>query len=483
MIPQEEENHNTTLLSSDAEKEFAESSERLGELYEGRETHTLVSIADQNIATRQSEDVQIPFKHRKEREIILGMKFGQNDWTPEDVAHIKLFADPIIESPYSEAFLHVQQEHIRSRDLKLCQEYGCTVEELPTFEVLPRLVTRGPLPHKGVTPLPQKTKIDTLSFTAQEDFYILQDLLRLSISQDIKFLPRKSGTNGYRDGFNIVLNNQDLGILSYGSNHNVYQDQKPLIEIGGNGKTDKIDWQLFHYYANLLKSPTVKRIDIALDTFNGEISIEQVIEDHKNLKFKATNAPKNPKITPYGTLQPDGTNPGRTIYIGSLQSSKFIRFYEKAYEIFKRELNNDDPNASPTTLGIKKLFANGGEIEIEGFNQDKAIDIRKWVRAEIEFKSGNCEIPLDILVNQDQYFSGAYPYCKEILEMTDGKKPNRLMTEDELSLEVRIKNIKAIAGSLIDDLIILGYSNDQIIEQLKGNKGASQKLIRSGILK
>lgn len=489
MIQQKQENHNSIeKSSSNLPPPSARYSERGEEAKNVRETHTLVSIAGsdelpepcedeqknkgEGVPTVETEAIHKPTPKEKLKEKILSMKFSN-------------FIEEC-ESQGEEYLYDFQQEmeRVKQEDLKqLAKEHGCEVHELPTKLLLPRLVTRGPLPPPTVTPLPQKTKIDSLSFTAQEHYSIMQDLLLLSISQELMFLPRKSGMNGYRDGFNIVLNGQDLGTLSYGSNHNPYQDQKPQIEIGGNGKSDKVNWSLFHYYASLLKSPAVKRVDIALDTFNGEISIESVTEAHANLRFKAKNAPKNPLITPYGGLQPDGTNPGRTVYIGSLQSSKFIRFYEKAYEIFKKELKNEDPNASPTTLGVRKVFEEGGSIGFEGYNNNEPIDIRKWIRAEIELKAGNCEIPLEILIETDKYFIGAYPYCEELLQMCDGKRPKRLMTEDELDWEVRTKNHKAITGSFIEDAIYKGYSDHEIIQMLRSGRGPSQKLIRSGSIK
>lgn len=345
------------------------------------------------------------------------------------------------------------------------------------------LVTRGPLNPNEVTPLPQKTKIDTLSFTAEEPFFIMKELLVLSCKEEnLKFLPRKNGINGYTRGYDIVLNGQSLGVLSYGSGFNEAQASRPQIYIEGSGKTDKFDFFKFYQYSKLLLEGRIKRIDIALDTFKKEFSIESAIEAHIDMKFKAPNAPKNPKITPYGQIQPDGSNPGRTVYIGSLQSSKFVRFYEKGYEYYKNEIAKENAD-TPRVLGIQKLFETGDPTTVEDFNNGEPFDIRNWIRAEVEFKDGNCVLPLEMLINTDSFFSGSYQYLGEILNMCNGEKPKRLMTEMEMDLDIRKKNIKAIAGSLIDDLLYLGYSPEQIIQELKGGKGPSQKLIKSGLVK
>lgn len=348
------------------------------------------------------------------------------------------------------------------------------------------LVTRGPHTITDDTPPPQKTKIDTLSFTAEEPFFIMKELITLSCKEEnVHFIPRKFGINGYSRGYDIVLNGRDLGVLSYGSSFNEAQNGRPQIYIEGSGKTDCFNWGKFYHYAKLLLDPRITRTDIALDTFKKDFSIESATQAHIDLKFKALKANRNPKITPYGQIQPDGTNPGRTIYIGSLQSSKFIRFYEKGYEYYKNEIKKIEEGTvdTPRLLGIQKLFETGELTTIDEVNEGTPFDIRNWIRAEVEFKNGNCELPLDMLIETDKYFSGAYPYCSEILNMTDGKKPPRLLTEIEMELDIRKKNMKAIAGSLIDDLLYLGYTEKQIIEELRGGKGPSQKLIRSGLVK
>ena len=44
-----------------------------------------------------------------------------------------------------------------------------------------------------------------------------------------------------------------------------------------------------------------------------------------------------------------------------------------------------------------------------------------WVRFETEFRAGDIEIPLDILLYPSSYLGGAYPICKAIFK-TEAKR-------------------------------------------------------------
>lgn len=399
----------------------------------------------------------------------------------EDITTIKHNSESLSTSPQwsdSDAVQPALQDslHASSESAELWRENIAT-EVLEA--AMPRLVTRGPHMVPPSPLPPQKTKLDTLRITAEESVNIMKELVVLSCP-DVIFIPRKNGLNGYTKAYNIVLYGQELGTLCHCAPHNERQNERPQLEIGGNGKCQKINWNIFYHYLQQLTKPSIKQVHICLDMFKGELTIEDVEQAHKDLKFQSKKASKNPLITPYGTIQPDGRNPGRSRYIGSMQSSKFIRFYEKAYEVFKGPLQRENENYESQL--VKAMFKSDDPFIIEGYNDDKPIDLRKWLRAEIELKDGNCVIPLDVVVDCDKYFAGAYPFCEELLQMTDGKQPLRLKNNHDLEFEKRRLNHKAITGSFIDDCIYMGYSNDEIVNMLKGGKGPSQKLIKSGIL-
>lgn len=369
----------------------------------------------------------------------------------------------------------------------LIELFGSAIEEAEEFKGTepttdkPRLVTRGPHSYPP-TQQKQFTKLDTLSFTAKEPYWIVQQLVEVSCPGST-FIKLKYGKNGYHSGFSVIKDKRELAQIYYGSLSNDRQNERPQLIIGGNGKTDEFNFEVFHYWATFMESPKITRADICLDIFDGSLTIEQVAQAHIDGQFKALKANKNPRITPYGQIQPDGTNPGRTLYIGSLSSSKSVRFYEKGFEMFKSILNSEEKKDEFMKDILEESFKDGKEMSFDGINDNKPFDISKWLRAEVQLRNANCDIPLDLLIKPDEYFAGSYPYLKELLSINEGKTPPRFKTQDEIQLAIRIANHKAITGSLIEDLRCLGWTDTDIVEALTSGKGASQKLIRSGAYK
>lgn len=370
----------------------------------------------------------------------------------------------------------------RERYLQGVAEYY-RYQDHPNAVEQPRLVTRGP--HKlRSTPPTQKnlTKVDTLSFTAKEAYWIIQELVELSCP-GVNFVKLKFGKNGYHSGFAVTKDKREIAQIYYGSKSNEKQNQRPQLNIGGNGKTDEFDWNIFYHYANLLELPKITRADICLDLFDGLVTIEDVIKAHTDGEFKAPKSSKNPRITPYGQIQPDGQNFGRTIYIGALSSSKIQRCYEKGFEQFKSILNSEEEKDSLVKMVLEDNLKNSIPLIVPTFNNDEPIDLAKWIRFEIQLRNSNQDIPMDILINPDEYFVGASAFNKRLIDMNQGKKPIRFKPPEDVSIAVRVHNHKAITGSLIDDLLCLGWSDNDIVNALKAGKGASQKLIKSGVYK
>ncbi len=347
------------------------------------------------------------------------------------------------------------------------------------MEQLPRLVTRGP---HTTTPLPftppSKTQIDTLSITLEEPVHIVQDLITYAVSDKVIFLPQRKAKNGYMSSYDIVLQGQTLGYIAYGSRYNEKQNERPMLHIEGKG-CRYFNWQIFYHYLKLTLNPRITRVDIKVDFFYGEVSIEAIREAHNQGKFKLPRATKDPILVPYGEIQKDGTNPGRTLYIGSMSSGKFMRCYEKAYEQFKySQLNENDNN----DYMIKSFLDTNEEITFNGFNEEKPIKPRDWIRMELQLRNTNCDFSLDLITNTDLYFSGSYPYSKEVLEMTDGIRPPRLLTSPEMDLMKRVANLKPICSPTMSDLFYMGYTKEEIFDMLCDIKTPTQKLIKSGIL-
>lgn len=120
--------------------------------------------------------------------------------------------------------------------------------------------------------------------------------------------------------------------------------------------------------------PKITRIDIAHDFLDGSYSPDQAVVDFDNGLFSRTN--RVPKSECYGTDWRSHDNTGKTFYVGSRKSSKYVRVYEKGKQ-----------------LGDKQSV---------------------WTRFEIEFKARDCVIPIEVLLSPSEYLAGAYPVCQKI---------------------------------------------------------------------
>jgi len=183
-------------------------------------------------------------------------------------------------------------------------------------------------------------------------------------------LKRDRGMNFYRESW--VLGD-DMGFVCFGG-----QRSTMLVTLSGQGcQNALVGWEgrLFDFLTKVAMRPSISRIDLAFDNFDGDVlSVDWAEKQwwHGGYSFKKGGRP--PEIQKLGNWnRPSGK--GRTLTIGQRTSSKFCRFYEKG----------------------KK----------EG---DKA---SLWCRCEVEFKNTSMIISPEVLLNPSQYFCGAYPCFAE----------------------------------------------------------------------
>lgn len=128
------------------------------------------------------------------------------------------------------------------------------------------------------------------------------------------------------------------------------------------------------YFGDML--PTITRIDLAKDFFEGEVHIDEVVHLYKHHEFSYRN--RRPKYTTHGAWGLGADSDGmpmhghsRTFQVGKRESGKLARFYEKGHQFAMME--------------------------------------SRWLRAEAELRSVNRVIPWDALIHGAEYFAGAYP--------------------------------------------------------------------------
>jgi phage replication initiation protein len=227
--------------------------------------------------------------------------------------------------------------------------------------------------------------IDWLNFTVLEDTWfktarqvmVSDDEIIIEASRHLEKIfgfgitaKRDSGMNFYKESWIL---GDDMGFVCFGG-----QRATMLITLTGQGCANAIDgWQkrLFDFLSNTAIRPSISRIDLAHDDIDGKyLSVDWAEAQWAKGGYTARAGGRAPSIECVGNWhRPTGA--GRTLYIGTRTSGKFCRFYEK------------------------------------GKKEGDAASL--WCRVEVEFKSADRIIPLDILISPSEFFAGTYPCFSE----------------------------------------------------------------------
>jgi phage replication initiation protein len=184
-----------------------------------------------------------------------------------------------------------------------------------------------------------------------------------------------------------------------------------------------------HKQAELLKGPTITRVDLALDLWTGHC-VTMARDAYLSGGFDVRG--KRPSQREHGCW----TNGySRTFEVGSRATGKSCRVYEKGDELFGHEVG--DP----------------------------------WVRCEVEFRNSHRVIDFDVLVKPADYFAGAYPYCAQTLEglavtaepETIRTVPEQLDKKAEAAVSRVVRWVKKSAAPAL--ISLLQYGGD-ILEKI-----------------
>jgi phage replication initiation protein len=175
----------------------------------------------------------------------------------------------------------------------------------------------------------------------------------------------RGGKNFYSHSWEILDKSQNIvGFVAHGGNKDTVCINLTGTACCGIGSAG----YLFVY--NHLKEfgGRITRIDLAHDFYDGEITIQHVIDWHKNGMFKTKSGRgAYPSIRGHFDF---GSGAGNTVEVGNRQSGKMLRAYEKGKQL-------GDKN-SP------------------------------WLRIELELRNTDREIPYEILRDEASYLAGAY---------------------------------------------------------------------------
>lgn len=297
----------------------------------------------------------------------------------------------------------------------------------------------------------QKTTIDWFRFRTQSSptnaLQAMQPMFgHWGSKLSLKSLKR--GSLGFEQACEIKLGpDMSIGRMDYGGEH---MRGWVRVDLTGTGCEWVQDWTAIDAVENLPISE-IRRLDVALTTWDGEITHEQVVQAHASGRFTVRRPPELRQI-----ISSD-PRAGRTCYVGNREhSDKFFRAYEKGFEMAAK---------SP---GLVAISAH----PIEGI-----------YRCEIEFKARGSEIPFEAIEKRDSYFAGAYPFCSDVLPNID---PDILMRRPErapqASLAAALQNCFIQYGpSLYTALHAYGGDITAVWDKVCGDHH-SQALLEAGVL-
>lgn len=268
----------------------------------------------------------------------------------------------------------------------------------------------------------------------------------------VQIIPTSSGWQGYEKKDLIQVAGKNLGIIAHGG-----ANQRNWVYVGlsGEGCLFLQDVDKANDIIRQSESYQIRRLDIALTVADGSVCHDKVMKAYENGGFSKVGRP--PKLS---QILPGEKHDGRTIYIGSRSGDRFLRAYEKGYEMLKGY-----PEA------IKKAMTH-----IDGF------PVEKIYRVELELKAKTGALPLDLLENRDRYFAGSYPYLEGLIS---SKPMTMVITRDktaQMGLEAVLANIRAQYGSALFTALTVYYGDvSKVMSKIVGNTH-SQTLIDAGVL-
>lgn len=260
---------------------------------------------------------------------------------------------------------------------------------------------------------------------------------------------REKGMHFNKYGYDLQDN---LGLVLYGHNN-----KRITVQINGTGcALARKGWneQLYKFLKCQAISPKLNRVDIAFDDFESEwVSVD--LADQWDSQDLFWCGGRNSEINKLGDWK-RVNGKGRTLTIGNRSSSKFLRFYERG----KKE---------------------GDSLSL-------------WTRAELELKSTDRYLPLDILLSPSTYFKGAYPALESLMnQLNDFVAPEKcelIEKQANINVDKALDIVKVQFGKYIrqfrkfindsDLLNIISSDKDVVPKRLNFSHAAVMQALRVG---
>lgn len=264
--------------------------------------------------------------------------------------------------------------------------------------------------------------------------YYLHQIFGFGISHN-----RGKSANFYNTSYNLGSKEISYGIVAMGSDINRGNRETICVELTATGLAAAAAGWEHRLYEWAHRDGIIEfrftRVDIAHDFFDGEYNIERMLADYQSGGYTASVT--SPYLRKEGLDWFNDTNKGRTLYVGSRQSSRYTRGYEKGKQL-------------------------GDETS-------------KWFRLETEFRNRDLIIPLEVLLYAGDYLAASYPCLIGLFKSTKPRKTEAKKRTIQNSIEHAVKYLRIQGSKAINLLLEHGKTADEIIGIFDPKAGVPQK--------
>lgn len=300
----------------------------------------------------------------------------------------------------------------------------------------------------------QKTTVDYLRFRTQAEPSEVIEAIRPMFGTLGSLLSVKSaqrGAMGFQRSLNVGIDDMHVIRLDFGG-----ESQNGWVRADMTGKACEWvqDWAAVDSIESLPDSQ-IRRLDIALTTWDGEVTHDRVVDSHAAGGFKTGGRPPDLRA-----ITSSNDRAGRTCYVGVREKSdKFFRAYEKGFEM------------------AAKIRTPGLLTHIDGKR------IEDIYRCEVELKAVTRPITWDVIERRDQYFAGSYPFLAEVLP---GVEADILMRRKErapqMDLQAALRNCRIQMGPTLYTALKAYKGDIGAVWDLIVGEHDSEALLDAGVL-
>lgn len=277
-----------------------------------------------------------------------------------------------------------------------------------------------------------KSRIDFLKLQfktlSRDEFdWLLEKLTQYLFGLGIKRLKQKPGSPHFEFGEKLQTADRTrkiCGSLKWKSSQRVLQLEMTGVACNYANTHEQYFFPLLEFAKHF--EVIIKRIDIAVDSFTKTHSF-------RFMQQSLSKGDYFPKSGKKPGVKKHKNDEGRTITIGSLASNKIFNGYEKG--------------------------------KYEGYPKN-SVEYDLWCRHEVKlFGRKNYVIPLDVILNPDEYFVGAFPRAnRKVLKGVPARCIKREVIKNmDSTMRKKVEHAKNFTGLLFDALKQRGLNDSKIV--------------------